>query len=343
MLLLLSFVYEARPILRAERTLAAKVAQRQAFAAETVDALLPMRLRPVVLPLLEEASYGRRLMQWHATGAPVAASTLEELIATIIAGGEQNAFSLWTRMCAIQAAGILEMNSSACLPCGNWPRHAMPRSPIEPIHPGAATRGSGTRREGEMLSLVEKVLILKSANLFSETPDNVLADIAGLAEEVFLDAGQVVFNKGESGTAPTSLSPAPWRSGRQSSPQQARRRRHLRRTGPARSEPRLATVKTTEAAHLLRLDGSHFQTILAERPEVSAAIIRVITRYLRSLLRHGGDVDPNLPRPSLKIPGGGIRRRGMSGSRHDRRTPGRRFNGCGGAVGNAGLGVGPPS
>lgn len=59
-------------------------------------------------------------------------------------------------------------------------------------------------------------------------------------------------------------------------------------------EPRVATVKAAEATHLLRLTESHFRVILAERPEVSSAIIRVITRYLRSLLRGAGDFDPNL-------------------------------------------------
>jgi CRP-like cAMP-binding protein len=147
-----------------------------------------------------------------------------------------------------------------------------------------------------MLSLVEKVLILKSANLFSETPDNVLADIAGLAEEVFLDAGQIVFNKGEPGDSLYIVV-----SG---TVEVLDGERLLNKLGEGDifgelalldPEPRLATVKTTEAAHLLRLDEAHFQTILAERPEVSAAIIRVITRYLRSLLRHGGDIDPGLP------------------------------------------------
>jgi ATP/ADP translocase/HEAT repeat protein len=304
-LLLLSFLYEASPILRAERTLGEKAASRLAHAAESVDALLPARLRPVVLPLLEEAPYARRLSQWQAAGMQITVPSIEALIAVLIGARSPSPYSDWTRMCAMQAASMLGIRSSepALRELGDAPEEALRQS--SRLSLGRLLSGSAVQGGREMLSLVEKVLILKSANLFSETPDNVLADIAGLAEEQLMDPGQIIFNKGDAGDSLYVIV-----SGSVDVLDGDRRLNSLGEgdifgeLALLDPEPRLATVVATEYAHLLRLDESSFQIILAERPEVSAAIIRVITRYLRSLLRHAGDFDPNLPPREPRGPAG---------------------------------------
>ena len=146
-----------------------------------------------------------------------------------------------------------------------------------------------------MLSPVEKVLILKSAPLFGETPDNVLADIGNLVEEVSFDADQVIFNKGEHGDSLyviVSGSVKVWDGDRL-----------LNELGEGEvfgelalldPEPRLATVKAAESTRLLRLDEAHFREVLDSQPEVSSAIIRVVTRYLRSQLKYAQTVGAQL-------------------------------------------------
>ena len=47
-----------------------------------------------------------------------------------------------------------------------------------------------------MFSIIEKVLILKKASLFSETPDDALAEVARVLEEVQYPAGKIIFEKG---------------------------------------------------------------------------------------------------------------------------------------------------
>jgi CRP-like cAMP-binding protein len=147
--------------------------------------------------------------------------------------------------------------------------------------------------------------------LFSETPDKVLADIAGFADEIQVDKDEVVFNKGEAGDSLYIIVTG--------AVEALDADRILNRLGEGDifgelalldPEPRLATLKATEPTHLLRLDETSFKTILAERPEVSSAIIRVITRYLRSLLRGAGAFDGSLtpsqpsqtPSPASGIP-----------------------------------------
>ena len=50
-----------------------------------------------------------------------------------------------------------------------------------------------------MLSTLERVIILKSANIFTAVPDNLLATVADAAEETFLQDGEQLFAKGDLG------------------------------------------------------------------------------------------------------------------------------------------------
>ena len=146
-----------------------------------------------------------------------------------------------------------------------------------------------------MLSPVERVLILKSAPLFADTPDNVLAELAGLVEEIGLDEGQIVFNKGDRGDSlyvVVSGSVKIWDGDRLLNElSDGEAFGELALLDP---EPRLATVKAAEPTRLLRLEQAHFREVLDSQPEVSAAILRVVTRYLRGQLQYARDVDAKL-------------------------------------------------
>ena len=50
-----------------------------------------------------------------------------------------------------------------------------------------------------MLSIIEKVLILKRIDIFTSTPDPILAEVAELLEEIELPTAFKLFEKGESG------------------------------------------------------------------------------------------------------------------------------------------------
>ena len=50
-----------------------------------------------------------------------------------------------------------------------------------------------------MLLTIEKVAILKSVNIFAETPDHVLASVATIVEEVDLEPGETFITEGDLG------------------------------------------------------------------------------------------------------------------------------------------------
>ena len=146
-----------------------------------------------------------------------------------------------------------------------------------------------------MLSLVEKVLILKSTPLFAQTPDHVLAEIADLVEQVSFEAGQTIFNKGDPGDSLYVIV-----SGSVKITDGERLLSELHE-GEAFGElalldpePRLGTAAAAEATGLLRLDAPNFHEVLDSQPEVSSAIIRVITKYLRSQLQFAREASTRL-------------------------------------------------
>jgi HEAT repeat protein/ATP/ADP translocase len=294
-LLLLSFVYDAQAMIRAYESLDHGQSQHSPLAVETVDAMLAPRAKRLVLPLIEEIPHGMRLLRWRAAGVEAPPPTAPDLLKDLIEGRPENLYAPWTRLCAMYAAVVL--NQQSCVPSirelasdSDQDIREMSRWSLARLDPDTPARG-----DGKMLSLVEKVLALKSAPLFRETSDNVLAEIAGVLEEISLEGEQVVFRKGDRGDSlyvVLSGSVKVWDG-----------ERLLNELGEGEvfgelalldPEPRLATVKTVESTLLLRLDEAHFQEILAEQPEVSSAIIRVITRYLRTQLQYARDASAQL-------------------------------------------------
>lgn len=134
-----------------------------------------------------------------------------------------------------------------------------------------------------MLSTIEKVLVLKRAGVFSQTPGPVLADVAGLCDELDVQPGEQIFAKGEPGDSLYTIV-------------QGRVRVHdgesvLNDLGEGDvfgelalldPEPRMASVTALEATRLLRLEQAPFQELIRQQPEVALGVIRVIARYLRT-------------------------------------------------------------
>ena len=52
-----------------------------------------------------------------------------------------------------------------------------------------------------MLLTIEKILILKSVNIFSSVPEAQLADLATIVESVDYRAGETIIRQGELGTS----------------------------------------------------------------------------------------------------------------------------------------------
>jgi CRP/FNR family cyclic AMP-dependent transcriptional regulator len=133
-----------------------------------------------------------------------------------------------------------------------------------------------------VITTVEKVLFLKSIDLFRALPGEELAQIADIAEEMPVSAGDLVFAEGELGDALYIVV-------------EGRVRVHQGDRGLAEfgerecfgemsvldSEPRSASVSALLESLLLKIGREEFRDILSERPEIAVGIMKVLSRRLR--------------------------------------------------------------
>lgn len=134
-----------------------------------------------------------------------------------------------------------------------------------------------------MLLTIEKVMIMKTTDIFSQTREEYLAEVAAVLEEFPVKAGQTIIEKGEIGNAMYIIA-------------EGRVRVHdgnrtIAVLGPRDvfgelaaldPEPRMASVTAVEDSQVFRLDQEALYEMMAEHIEVVRGIIRVLCRRLRA-------------------------------------------------------------
>ena len=153
-----------------------------------------------------------------------------------------------------------------------------------------------------MPTTTERVTILKTVSIFAKTPDDILAEIASLLEEVPINAGETVFEKGEMGTSMYVIA-----GGRVRVHDGERTLNYLGECDVfgemalVDSQPRSASVTAVEDTKLLRLDQDPFYRLMDERSEVSRGVIRVLSRHLRARVQDLDDLRTHLEQVILPL------------------------------------------
>jgi hypothetical protein len=142
--------------------------------------------------------------------------------------------------------------------------------------------GNSTTETG-MVSVVERVLLLKSSNFFAGVPDSLLAGIAASLEEVPVSAGATVVSEGAVDQSMYVIArgrmEARHGDARLSTLEAGEAFGELALLDPA---PRSATVAALDDGLLLKLAGPVFQDLLADHGEMALAIIRELVQRLRA-------------------------------------------------------------
>jgi len=134
-----------------------------------------------------------------------------------------------------------------------------------------------------MLLTIEKVMILKTVDIFAQTPDEILADIAALLKEVEAPPGATIFEKGEQGDSMYIIV--------EGEVEALDGERAFTRMGERQvfgemalldGEPRTASIRTTQATRLLRLDQEPFYELMDDRIEIARGVIHVLLQRLRA-------------------------------------------------------------
>ena len=133
-----------------------------------------------------------------------------------------------------------------------------------------------------MITTVEKVLFLKSIDLFRTLPSEELAQIAEIAEEQPLAAGDPVFAEGEPGDALYLIVEGKVKVHKGDKQLvQLSVRDVFGEMAVLDSEPRSASVTVLDDAVLLKIGRDDFRDILSERPEIAMGVIKVLSGRLR--------------------------------------------------------------
>jgi CRP-like cAMP-binding protein len=253
--LLLSFVYDAGPILRARDNLNHASAEKRAYALEVLDVTIAPEIKRRVLPLIEDLTPQERLRRLSDQFPQPHLGRDERLRAIVRSDGRLNA---WARACAQYAQIKL--------------------SPSE-------------HGECDMLSTIEKVIILKSVNIFAETLDEILADVAQVCEEVAICAGEAVFEKGDTGDSLYIIVSGKVRvHDGEHTLNFLGERDVFGEMALLDPEPRSASVTAAEDTQLLRLGQEPFFELMEDRMEVARGIIKVLSRHLRARVQDLADL-----------------------------------------------------
>jgi CRP-like cAMP-binding protein len=137
-----------------------------------------------------------------------------------------------------------------------------------------------------MLSTVEKVLFLKSIDLFSQIPGEDLAQIALISTEESRDPNDEIFAEGESGDALYLVLDGKVRVHREDRViAELGERECFGEMAILDAAPRSATVTALSDTNLLKIAREDFQEIMSEKPEIANGIIKVLSRRLRNAIR----------------------------------------------------------
>ena len=131
---------------------------------------------------------------------------------------------------------------------------------------------------------IEKVILLKGVGMFSATSEDILADVATILEEVDLDAGELVFGKGEQGDSMYIIINGKVRvfDGDKTINFLGEREifGELALLDP---EPRSAAVEAVEETRLFRLDRNTLFELMADNIGVVSGIMQVLCQRLRRM------------------------------------------------------------
>lgn len=141
-----------------------------------------------------------------------------------------------------------------------------------------------------MPSPAEKLILLRSASIFTETPDDALVEIAPLLEEVELKTGETIFEKGDLGTSMYIIVDGCIRVHDEGHTLNELGRWDIFGEMAALDpEPRSASIVAVEDTHLFRLDREPLLRLMTARPEIAHGVIQILCRQLRARVKDVAD------------------------------------------------------
>ena len=297
---LLSFLYDTRTVYKAREGLLADFSERKANALEIIDNLISKKMAIKLSVIFEDMPLDERVKKLDVFKVKVA-SELVSIPETILRE-KDNKFNRWTQVSAI--ISILDFVKFELTPLllpyldnQNKLLSEAAQNTLFRIKQNATFNNNvleGYIENNKFESLmensshgslldIEKVIILKSTSLFTETPENILVDIANIIKEERIEEGQSIFTKGDMGTCMYIINEGEVNiHDGDLSLAVLKNRDFFGELALLDPEPRSASAKASKDTLLLRLDQEAFYELMSERMEVAKGILKILCRRIRN-------------------------------------------------------------
>lgn len=134
-----------------------------------------------------------------------------------------------------------------------------------------------------MLLTIEKVLILKSVDMFSGIPEETLAEVSLILEELTYGPGDVIVTEGEIGRSMYIIIDGMVRVIREEQElAKIGERAVFGELAALSPEPRTATIKAAEETRVFRIDYETLHELMAEHPSLVSGVIQVLCDRITS-------------------------------------------------------------
>jgi AAA family ATP:ADP antiporter len=282
LLMLLGFTRDAKALLAVRTNIDGSQKDRRAYAEEILDVVLSREERGFFLPAINGSI--EDVSGDQATALGLTRATAEERLIAIFQDLSPS-LEVWIRAAALDAASRV---SSSKVAASIEPFLASGIG-IEFSRTGAwslaSIRGRLRDKGMEPMLLIEKVITLKSVEMFARTPEDLLADVAALAEEVRVQAGETIFKKGDAGESLYVIV-----RGEVKVHDGELDLKHLKdksvfgELAVLDPEPRSASITAIADTHLLRLDREAFLELMTSNMEVVRGVLSVLCDRIREKL-----------------------------------------------------------
>jgi CRP/FNR family transcriptional regulator, cyclic AMP receptor protein len=146
------------------------------------------------------------------------------------------------------------------------------------------------------LILIEKVIVLKSLTIFSDTPETILAEIAHLVEEVELPKDAVIFKEGDIGNCMYIIFRGTVRIHKGNQTLAVfNEKEFFGELSLLDPETRSASATTLTDCFLLKIDEEPIYDLFESRPEVVKGIIKILCQRIRAMNQKLMDMGQTVP------------------------------------------------
>ena len=268
---LFGFIYDSISVHRARKAFLQDDTNRRAYAIEVMDSILSRLHKAGFISLLEDSS--ERINPNNLGVLSSRETSPKDEHITSIISNKLAVESHWVLATALEIA--VQFKLPGCEQVVTDLKNSKEPRLVRVVEQ--------LKKESFMLSTIERVIILKSISLFESTPDEALAELADLLDEIEFQTGETVVEKGAKGDSLFVIV--------RGSVAVLDNERVLNELGERDvfgelslldSAVRTATIRALEDTTVLRLAQAPYYDLMTDYVEVAMGTIQMLTRNLRA-------------------------------------------------------------